>query len=152
MGGRGLLIVILGVSFILMVFQAKTGNFSTDALDNYLDYHDYSVTHQIAVSGLNIAAAKLYENYSWRGPLTNVSLNGGNFSLSFNSAGDTLSVYSVATFGSEIDTVIAFFSGSNELTKYTWYTVNENGMAWTPGDSIFGPIHTNGRLNHQNNS
>ena len=81
MGGRGLLIVIIGVSYILLVFQAKTGNLSTEALDNFLDYHSHSVGHQISVSGLNIAAAKLYENYAWRGPLNNISLNGGTFSL-----------------------------------------------------------------------
>ncbi len=152
MGGKASLILVMGVAYLLLIFQTQTGNISTHALDNYLDNYSKTISHQIAVSGMNIAAAKLYSNISWRGPLTNVSLNGGSFDIAFGGSGDTLIVYSIADFDGTPDTVIAYFSGTNELTKYAWYTAHENGVAWTPGDSIFGPIHTNGTLNHQNKS
>lgn len=152
MGGRAILILIMGVSYILLIFNTRTGNLSTNALINYLDYYSETNCHQIAVSGLNIAASHLYQDISWRGPLANIPMNSGTFTITFTSMGDTLAVTSIAVFEEVRDTVIAYFSSDNELVKYCWYTVDENGMAWTDGDSIYGPIHTNGTVNHQNKS
>jgi hypothetical protein len=150
MGGKATLILVLGVSYILMTFNTRTGNNSTTVLDNYLDYYSRTVAHQIAVSGMNIAAANLYADPTWRTPMNNVPFNGGVFNISFKDTGDTLKVKSTTKFDTIEDSVIAYFTGFNDLLKYTYFTHHENGVAWAPGDSIFGEIHTNGTLNHQN--
>jgi hypothetical protein len=152
MGGKAVLILVLGVAYILTIFNTRTGNVNTTALDNYLDYYYRTNAHQIAVSGMNIAAAKLYANYAWRTPMTDIPFSNGEFNINFVETGDTLKVISSAEFEGYQDSVIAYFTGLNDLLKYTFFTANENGVAWTPGDSIFGQIHTNGTLNHQNDN
>ena len=152
MGGKAILILVIGVSYIITTFNMKTGNNSTVVLENYIDYYSRARSHQIAVSGMNIAAAKLYEDLTWRTAMTNVPLSGGVFNATFTDVGDTLKVVSTTSFNNVEDSVIAYFTASNNLLDYTLFTEDENGVAWVSGDSIFGPIHTNGTLNHGNKS
>jgi hypothetical protein len=150
MGGKAALLVVFGLTFLFSAYQLKTGSVSTRAAENLSAFYAQRTVHQIAVSGLNISAAKLYENNSWRGPMQNIAFRGGEFSLGFQTNGDTLAVSSMAQYGSNHDTVIAFFSLENAYTKYTWFTANENGVSWTDQDTVWGPMHTNSTLNHQN--
>jgi hypothetical protein len=150
MGGKAALLVVFGLTFLFSAYQLKTGSVSTRAAENLSGFYAQRVVHQIAVSGLNISAAKLYEDNSWRGPMQNIAFRGGEFSLGFMSNGDTLAVSSMAHYANLCDTVIAFFSLENAYTKYTWFTANENGVSWTDKDTVWGPMHTNSTLNHQN--
>jgi hypothetical protein len=152
MGGKASLILIFGLSFIFSVYQLKTGNVTTHAVDNSISYYEKTISHQIAVSGLNIAAAKLYEDYTWRGPLKDVSYSGGNFTINFGSVADPLTVTSHSNYMGVVDTVIAVFTGQNNYKHYTWFTAHENGVSWAPGDTVWGPVHTNSTLNHQNDA
>jgi hypothetical protein len=151
MGGKASLFLIFGLSFVFSVYQLKTGNITTNALDNSVNYYEKTISHQIAISGLNIAAAKLYEDYSWRGPLQNVPFSGGTFDISFSGA-NPLEVTSTSNYLGVMDSVVAYFIGQSEYTHYTWFTAHENGVAWIPGDTVWGPIHTNSVLNHKNQS
>ena len=150
MGGRAALLMVFGLTFLFSAYQLNTGSVSTRAAENLYSYYSHRIAHQIAVSGLNISAAKLYEDNTWRGPMKNISFKGGEFSLGFKTIGDTLIVRSLGEYDGLIDTVVAFFSLENAYTKYTWFTFMENGVAWTKGDSVWGPLHTNATLNHQN--
>lgn len=150
MGGKTALLVVFGLTFLFSAYQLKTGSVATRAADNLSNFFAQRMVHRIAVSGLNIAAAKLYEDNSWRGPMHDISFQGGEFQIAFQSFGDTLAVSSMAEYGGINDTVIAFFSLDNAYTKYTWFTANENGVSWTAQDTVWGPIHTNSVLNHQN--
>ncbi|MFZ0389783.1 MAG: hypothetical protein WAN36_04940, partial [Calditrichia bacterium] len=150
MGGKAALLMVFGFAYIFSVYQLNTGNITTRAAGNYVEYYTRTVAHEIAVSGMNIAASKLYDDYTWRGPMQNVDFSGGDFDINFGS-GDPLPVYSVSEYEGQTDTVIAFFSGENLYTKYTIFTAQENGVAWIPGDTVWGPVHTNSVLNHKNN-
>ena len=150
MGGRAALIVVFGLTFLFSSYQLRTGSVTTRATENLYAYYGKKMAHQISVSGLNIAAAKLYENNAWRGPMTNIHFKGGEFNLGFVSFGDTLLVASEGTYEGLTDTVMAFFSLDNPYTKYTFFTFQENGVSWAPNDTVWGPIHTNSTLNHQN--
>lgn len=144
--------MVMGFVYIFSIYQLNTGNITTRAAGNFVDYYSRTVVHEIAVSGLNIAAANLYEDYSWRGPMQNIPFQGGSFDIVFGGTADTLKVYSISSYNEVTDTVIAFFTGQNSYTEYTLFTANENGVAWVAGDTVWGPIHTNGVLNHQNKS
>jgi hypothetical protein len=152
MGGKAALIVVFGLTFLFSSYQLRTGSVTTRAAENLFRYYDKKMAHQISVSGLNIAAAKLYENNTWRGPMTHVPFRTGEFSLSFVNYGDTLLVASQGIYDGVTDTVMAYFSLDNPYTKYTFFTFQENGVNWAPNDTIWGPIHTNATLNHQNNA
>ncbi len=150
MGGRAALLIVFGLTFLFSAYQLKTGSISNRAADNLAGFYSKKVAHQIAVSGLNISAAKLYQDNTWRGPMTNIPFRNGNFSLGFSATGDTLAVGSMADYHGIKDTVVAYFSLSNPYTKYTFFTFQENGVSWAPGDTVWGPVHTNSTLNHQN--
>jgi hypothetical protein len=152
MGGKAALLVVFGLTFIFSAYQLNTGNVSTRAADNLYRYYSNRIAHQIAVSGLNIAAAKLYEDNTWRGPMANIPFRRGDFSLTFTNITDTLMVACNGDYQGVKDTVVAYFSLSNPYTKYTFFTFQENGVSWTAGDTAWGPIHTNATLNHQNKS
>jgi hypothetical protein len=73
MGGKAALIVVFGLTFLFSSYQLRTGSVTTRAADNLYSYYAKKMAHQISVSGLNIAAAKLYEDNTWRGPMTHVT-------------------------------------------------------------------------------
>lgn len=150
MGGKAALLVVFGLTFLFSSYQLKTGSVSTRAAENLFGYYAKKIAHQTSVSGLNIAATRLYEDPTWRGPMNHVAFKGGEFNIGFVSMGDTLMVASEGFHDGVRDTVMAFFSLDNPYTKYTFFTFQENGVSWAPRDSVWGPIHTNSVLNHQN--
>ena len=152
MGGRASTIMVMGFVVLLSFQITSMSRRSTLAVENAVDDYMRMTAHQIAVSGMNIAASKLYQDFDWRTGFNNVPFQEGMLSVSFGSSGDTIEVYSVSTYRTIVDTVKAYFTGSSIYTDFAAFTGNENGCAWAPGDTIWGPIHTNGRLNHQNNS
>lgn len=150
MGGKAALLIVIALMFLFSSYQLQTGSVSNRAADNLYGFYSKKIAHQISVSGLNISAAQLYEDNTWRGPMDHVPFKGGEFNLSFVTMGDTLMVASEGIYDNRQDTVMAFFSMDNPYTKYTFFTFQENGVSWAPGDSVWGPIHTNATLNHQN--
>lgn len=144
--------MVMGFIIILTMYITNMSRRSVRAVDNMVDNYVRIKAHQIAISGMNIAASKLYQNFSWRSGMSNIPFQKGNLSIYFGAATDTVEVIVVSAFRGYADTVRAYFAGSGSFTDYTAYTDDENGMAWTPGDTVWGPIHTNDVLNHQNNS
>ncbi|MBN1348169.1 hypothetical protein JXJ21_02045 [candidate division KSB1 bacterium] len=155
MGGKASLIMILGFAYIFSIYQSNMGNVTTRSLDNYAEYYSKVIAREIAVSGMNIIAAKIYSDSSWRHEFT-VAFQGGWLTIEFGNETDTLEVFSIGRYIDVRDTVIAYFgytsSGESLLLQYTLYTAHENGLAWTNGDTVWGQLHTNGVLNHKNNS
>ncbi|MBN2008343.1 hypothetical protein JW960_03235 [candidate division KSB1 bacterium] len=153
MGGQASLIMVMGFAYLFSIYQLKTGNVTTNAVENYVEYYSRTVSHEIAMSGMNIAAAKVYEDSSYSTNLS-VDYQGGNLTVVFGTAGDTLEVKSIGTYNGHSDTVIAYFgftsTGGNMYLEFTMFTAMENGCAWIPGDQVWGPVHTNGIINHQN--
>lgn len=157
MVGKASLLLLSGMIILLMTYHQKMGNITTRAGENFFDYYSKEVAHQIAVSGINIAAARMYKDGKWHNIQKTFSFQDGNLHtvlLSDTVGKDTILVGSIGSYKGYIDTVIAYFGFLSEngtpYTKYVWFTSQENGVSWKPGDEVWGPIHTNGTLNHQN--
>jgi len=60
MSGKATLLLIVGFSLIFLVVSRNFGITSTRAIDNYVDYYKKAVSHNIAVSGANIAANNIF--------------------------------------------------------------------------------------------
>lgn len=150
MGGKASIYLVMGFTVILSFYLTDMARKSTRVVENVVDDYIRASAHQIAVSGMNLTASKLYQNPSWSSGFTNIPFQGGTFSVTMNIGSDTIEAISVSTYNSHNDTVRAYFAGSSIFTKYTAYTNNENGQAWAPGDTVWGPIHTNDVFNHQN--
>ncbi|MDZ7262806.1 MAG: hypothetical protein ONB05_11975, partial [candidate division KSB1 bacterium] len=152
MGGRASIFLVFGFAYLFSVYQLKMGNVTKRAVENYVEYYSRTRAHEIAVSGMNIAAAKVYSDSSWRSGMT-VPFQDGTLKIAFGAEADTFQVLSVGEYEGYVDTVIGYFcytsTGGNLYTQYTLFTANENGVAWSDGDTVWGPIHTNGVLNHQ---
>jgi hypothetical protein len=152
MGGRASLIMVMGFIYIFSIYQLNMSKRSLAVMENAFNNYERTVCHSIAQSGMNIAASKLYQNVNWRTPMSNISCQGGTFNISFGAGTDTFEVKCVSSYMGIVDSIKAYFTGSGAFTNYTLYTVSENGQAWTAGDTVWGPLHTNSILNHQNKS
>ena len=157
MVGKASLLLMSGMILLLTTYYQKMGNISTRAGENFLDYYSKEVAHQIAVSGVNIAATKIYRYGKWHNTLKSFDFQDGNLKtvlFSDTTGLDTVLIGAIADYKGYMDTVIAYFgfSTDNAYTKYVMFTNQENGVAWKPGDEVWGPLHTNGTINHQNDS
>lgn len=159
MVGKASLLLLSGMIIILMTYHQKMGNMTTRAGDNFFDYYSKEVAHQIAVSGVNIAATKVYETGKWKVIEKGFNFQDGDLKtalLSDTTGLDTVIVATIGEYKGYIDTVMAYFGFLSEdgtpYTKYVWFTHQENGVSWKPGDEVWGPLHTNGTLNHQNDN
>jgi len=159
MVGKASLLLLSGMIIVLMTYHQKMGNISTRAGENFFDYYSKEVAHQIAVSGVNIAATKIYKNGKWHSIKKSFDFQDGNLKtvlLSDTLGVDTIMVGTIGNYKGYIDTVIAYFGfisdNGSPYTKYVWFTHLENGVSWNPGDEVWGPLHTNGTLNHKNDA
>jgi hypothetical protein len=112
--------------------------------------------HQTSLSVMNLAVNKVWDQH----------VNSANFLVVANacSARGEISPAGVDTvkvkvkswsylFDQELrneklyaDSITAYFSNNMPISKYFWFTADENGVYWVTGDSIWGPVHTNGVL------
>lgn len=156
MTGKAVLILLVGMVMILSGYHLKMGNITTRAGENYINYYSKEVAHQIAVSGINIAATKIYRYGKWNISKSYIFQDGAlkTIILSDTIGVDTVIVGAVGNYKGKTDSVIAYFGFLSEngtpYTKYVWFANQENGVSWKAGDEIWGPLHTNGTLNHQN--
>jgi len=156
--GKAVLILLAGMVIILSAYHQKMGNITTKAGENFINYYSKEVAHQIAVSGVNIMATKVYRYGKWNIAKSYAFQDGTlkTLVLSDTIGVDTVVIASIGDFKGIRDSVIAYFGFLSEYgtlyTKYVWFTHHENGVSWNPGDEVWGPLHTNGTLNHKNKS
>ncbi|MCK5455385.1 MAG: hypothetical protein KAJ16_13535, partial [Calditrichia bacterium] len=67
MGGKAALLIVIALMILFSSYQLQTGSVTTRAAENLYGFYSKKIAHQISVSGLNISAAKLYEDNTWRG-------------------------------------------------------------------------------------
>lgn len=156
MVGKAALLLMSGMIILLTSYQQKMGNISTRAGENFLKYYSKEVAHQMAVSGVNIAATKVYRTGHWNIERSYTFQDGVMKTALFSDTTgfDTVLVGTVSNYKGYIDTVVAYFGflTDNAYSKYVMFTNSENGVAWKPGDEVWGPLHTNGVINHMNDS
>ena len=153
MVGKGTLLVILGFSIIFGLASQYWNRTSTEATENFVDYYDSTAAHNIAVSAANIAADSIFHDPSnthlnWSG-----SFSGGSYSFSsewnvVDGDSDVL-VTAIGTYpamyGNIVDTVQVLLSPC-PFDRYAFFSNDENSTYWITGDTLTGPLHTNGTL------
>ena len=112
--------------------------------------------HQTSLSAMNLAVNKVWDQH----------INSDNFLVVANacSARGEISIAGMDTvkvkvkswgylFDQEMnseklyaDSITAYFSNNMPISQYFWFTTDENGVYWVTGDSVWGPVHTNGIL------
>ena len=146
MGGKVSLLLVLGLSTIFAIMGKNLMNFTNSASDNFYDYYTGTRAHNIAVSGANMSANKLFLNKSWVQGFQDLSIDGGELNVivdtfqTFNRR-----IYSIGTYRGASDTVIVTLQPKNFAQYGNFYNSMKN-VWWATGDTLRGPFHTNDYL------
>src|SRR4030067_751809 len=84
MGGKASLFVIAGFSLVFLVIANNFGTVSNRSMDNYINYYTETTAHNIATSGANIAANKIYLDPTWTDGYDDLSYQGGELDVEIN--------------------------------------------------------------------
>ncbi len=149
MGGKGAILLVLGFSLILMVASANFGSLSTRSVENFGDYYYQTVTHNIAVSGANMAANSFFINQTQPDYSNVTSFEGGIVKTALKTIDpirNLKEITSVGEFQGVTSTVVARLEPS-KFSKFAYYSRYEpSNIWWTDNDTVWGPFHTQGNL------
>lgn len=142
MGGKVSLLLILGFSGLFGIMGQNLLNFSNEASDNFYDYYTDTRSHNIAVSGANMAANKLFIDKNWMAGWDDISIDGGYLTVTVEKFNITnRRIYSIGSYRGTSDTVIVTLQPKNFAQYGNFY--DKNGAWWATGDTLRGPFHTN---------
>ncbi|RPH35754.1 hypothetical protein EHM92_05645 [bacterium] len=157
--GKASILLVVGFGIFFLLSGVNLSSVSVRAYDNAMDYYEGGTARNIAITGANMAANRLFTNPPlingnpwWPGYLTHIKFQGGYFTATVDSTSsiDPLSgekrltmratgVYRDSTF-----TVMAIMRQSN-FAKFAFFGGMSAANAWwETGDSVFGPSHTQG--------
>jgi hypothetical protein len=127
------------------------------AYENYLSYLTKSMVHNIAASGANLGANQLFFDNAWTAGYSNVSIGAGTCDVTVSNVGSnqkrltSIGHYHAGMQGGGVltdlnDTVEVLLQPSS-FAKFSVYINNMSGVAWTTGDTVWGPCHIEGTMN-----
>lgn len=162
MGGKAGLLIVLGLSAILSYISMNVNDVATKAVTNMSMYNAMTASHNLALAGANARLAKFYQDTSDFSVIAK-TFTGKNFTGTY-AAGITpigtskLRMRSVSAYplggGAYLrDTVDVWFDRTkrNSFSLFAWMTDFEGNVFWITGDTVWGRVHSNGRL-HINGS
>jgi hypothetical protein len=142
MGGKVSLLLILGFSGLFGIMGQNLLNFSNEASDNFYEYYTDTRSHNIAVSGANMAANKLFIDKTWMDGWDDISIDGGSLTVTVETFNVfNRRIFSVGSYRGASDTVIVTLAPKNFAQYGNFY--DKNGAWWATGDTLRGPFHTN---------
>ena len=145
MSGKATLLLIVGFSLIFLVVSKNFGDVSNRAVDNFVNYYSETVSHDIAISGANIAANNIFLDPTWNSGYNNVPFQGGYLDVQLQVLDPFRNIREVTvqgTFYGNTSTVKVKFAPS-KFSKFAYYSVSEGGTIWwTQSDTVWGPFHT----------
>jgi hypothetical protein len=150
MSGKASIFLVLGFGLIFSYFVNNINSYSTDSVVNMVDYYNETKAHNIAASGANIAANKLFFNPTWTTGMSNVSFSEGTFDVNIDII-DTFQnvrrLTSTGTYNGVTKTVEVILRPS-KFSKFAYYSENEpSHIWWTSTDTVWGPLHVQDYLN-----
>lgn len=145
--GKSSIIIVLGFMVIVGVSAPNINRLASRTYDNFLTYNSKSHSHDIAVSGANIACNAIFLNPTWRSSYNDVPFSGGGYSVSASTINiNQVKIVSVGHFEKARDTVVVILAPSS-FSKFAYYSVIEGGIYWITGDTVRGPFHTEAKMN-----
>ncbi|MCF8241342.1 MAG: DUF4900 domain-containing protein [Melioribacteraceae bacterium] len=148
MGGKASMLVVLGFSAIMLVVGFNFNNVMINAVDNFADYYDDTIAHNIAVSGANMAANRLFITGALdEDAFEDLVFENGLINASITDFGtDQKKLVATGTYQGITSTVEIILKPSS-FAKFAYYMNLFGGSdELTTGDTIWGPFHTNGKL------
>lgn len=155
--GKYSLIVVSGFIITFGLIQANVNRANERFADNLVASYSQDVARHIASSGARIAVRKLVEDFNYRAGWSGRSMFGGTSAASLvdrnTDTSLTLSqvrVTSIGAYGGATDTAVVVWRKAS-FSEFAYFTNVEPVIYFTTGDSLKGPVHTNGTLHISGN-
>ncbi|CUT02364.1 hypothetical protein [Candidatus Chrysopegis kryptomonas] len=169
MFGKTSLLILLGFITAFSVYQIRLTRAVISATDSFNYYYSKTLVHETAVSAMNIGVNKVWKDSLVNGSFNVVMNNCTAIVRVFPVKPDSLVKLIVKAWGYAFvdtyyakykrpyrieDSAFAYFVYSSgpvtPASRYFWFTGVEfyNGapVYWIDGDTVWGPVHTNGTL------
>lgn len=144
--GRTSLMMVLGFSVMLMLMGYNLSDVSTEAYQNYQAYYSRTTSHNLAAGFANMGSQVIYRTPNARPRWIERPLDGGTVSLWTNELGQgLLSITSTSNYMGYKDTVIIVW-GQSKFSKFAYYSTVEGNISWASTDTIYGPFHTQEKI------
>jgi hypothetical protein len=145
MSGKAMLILISGFTMLFMVVANNFNTVSGRVTDNYVDYFNKTTSHNIAVSGANMAANQLFLDSTWNAGYGPTNFQNGKLIVTVQ----TIDAYknikritSIGIYNKDTSRVEVTFAPS-KFSKFAYYSVYEgSNIWWMNKDTVWGPFHT----------
>ena len=145
MAGKAALFLVVGFSLIFLTIGKNFGGLSTSAVDNLTDYYTETVAHDIAVTGANMAANKIFFDPTWTAGYNNVNYQNGTLNVTVNvldAFKNIRQITSTGNFNGATSTASVTLQPS-KFSKFAYYSISEGGTIWwIASDTVWGPFHT----------
>jgi hypothetical protein len=143
--------MVMGFGMIFTLMGVNLSRTAADAYQNYLAYYNKSRVYRIASSAANIVASDITFTPNWRTGYSNINFMGGTYSAIVSDLDSGRVQVSVTAAYSGNSQSIVLTLGLTKFSKFAYYSVIEGAIYWATGDSVFGPLHTQQRLNINGN-
>ena len=154
MAGKGALLLVVGFSLIFLTIGKNFGGLSTRAIDNFADYHAETVSHDIAVTGANMAANRIFFDPTWSAGYNNISYQNGVMNVTLTTINTVLDIKQITSTGTvkklsnigtldDVTSTVTITLQPSKFSKFAYYSVSEGGtIYWISQDTVYGPFHT----------
>jgi hypothetical protein len=148
--GKLSLFLVLGFSILYMMLGNNSSKLSTQTIENMADYHAKTITHNIAVSGTNLACNQLFLDGNWNDGYSNVDFESGSFTASIQVLDPWRGIKKLTTtanYGGVNKNIEVIFQPSS-FSKFAYLSINDpTNLYWSSKDTIWGPFHSEGNIN-----
>lgn len=148
--GKLSLFLVLGFSILYMILGSNSSRLSTQTVENMADYNAKTITHDIAVSGTNLACNQLFLNGAWDEGYKDISFEKGSFTASIEVLDPWRNIRKLTTtasYGGVNKNIEVIFKPSS-FSKFAYLSINDpTNLYWSSKDTIWGPFHSEGNIN-----
>lgn len=145
--GKSSIIIVLGFMVIVGLTAPNINRLASRTYENFLSYNGKTRSHDIAVSGANVAANAIFLDKTWRSSYNSVLFAGGMYSVSAATYNiNQVKIVSIGNYEKCRDTVVVILAPSS-FSKFAYYSHIEGGIYWVTGDTVWGPFHTQAKMN-----
>ena len=145
MAGKAVLFLVVGFSLIFLAIGKNFGGLSNRAVDNLSDYYTETVAHDIAVTGANMAANRMFRDPTWTAGYDKVNYQNGKMNVEVNIIDAFKNIRQIVSTGSfnGVTNTVSVTLQPSKFSKFAYYSINEgNSIWWISSDTVWGPFHT----------
>lgn len=149
MSGKASLIVMIGFSMLFLAIANNFHGVSGRMSDNYIEYFSQTTSHNIAISGANLAANEIFLDPTWTDGYNNLDYQNGKLFVNVLILDNYKNIRQIVSRGifNGDTSVVRITLAPSKFSKFAYYSISEGGnIWWVNQDTVWGPFHTQDRL------